>query len=192
MSTNAAVRGISRGRKNHLPAQVRRVHQAPQILATAATNSFNNSVDATVDGDATTKIRCTSSVLRSAGALVGRELTRTNTSNQMFDMLQDIRRRTSAGKASRFLIDPRTSQRIGYWDSVTAVAILFTVFVTPYEVGFLPMAKSAADGLFLVNRAIDLIFITDVVVQFLLIYPVGENTGGTVVWVERPAAIALH
>jgi hypothetical protein len=64
--------------------------------------------------------------------------------------------------------------------------------VTPYEVGFLPMAKSAADGLFLVNRAIDLIFITDVVVQFLLIYPVGENTGGTVVWVERPAAIALH
>jgi len=41
------------------------------------------------------------------------------------------------------------------WDSVTALALIFTAMVTPFEVGFLPSAESALEALFLINRLLD-------------------------------------
>ena len=33
-----------------------------------------------------------------------------------------------------FLIDPRKSKRIGYWDALTSTALIYTASVTPAEV----------------------------------------------------------
>lgn len=50
-----------------------------------------------------------------------------------------------------------------FWDSVTTVALLFTVIVTPFEVGFLKAPTSINDlnTLFFINRVVDAIFIVD-------------------------------
>jgi len=52
-----------------------------------------------------------------------------------------------------------------WWDAVTAIALIFTALVTPYEVGFLPPATSPWNALWLINRFIDLIFIFDMFIQ---------------------------
>ena len=52
-----------------------------------------------------------------------------------------------------------------WWDVVTAVALLFTALVTPYEVGFLPPATDPWNTLWLTNRLIDIIFVFDMVFQ---------------------------
>ena len=96
---------------------------------------------------------------------------------------------TSVG-ARWFQIDPRVSKAMPYWDTITAIAIVFTAFVTPYEVSFLPMAASALEPLFLINRMLDVVFIADMSVQFVLIYSVGNQAEG-VRWVEDPRRIVL-
>ena len=68
-------------------------------------------------------------------------------------------------EARRGLLNPR-SQYIQTWDLVAAMALLYTAFVTPFEVGLgLP---TVVDSLFVVNQVINLVFIIDVFVQFVL------------------------
>jgi hypothetical protein len=84
----------------------------------------------------------------------------------------------------KFVIDPRTSGWIGYWDLTTTVALVFTAIVTPVEVGFMHLPDFSdrwTDQLFLTNRLVDLIFICDIGAQFLLM-----------LWVDRPQDIARH
>ena len=69
----------------------------------------------------------------------------------------------------KFLIDPRTSKFITRWDGITAVALIFTAICTPYEVAFIPASKYPWDGWFIINRIIDIIFITDFGIQVRLI-----------------------
>lgn len=55
---------------------------------------------------------------------------------------------------------------IAYWDIVTTIALIFTSTVTPLEVAFLqPLAPDErwTNGLFLTNRAVDCVFIFDMV-----------------------------
>ena len=71
------------------------------------------------------------------------------------------------------IIDPRTNSFIAYWDLITTVALVFTALVTPVEVSFLtPPAPSKrwSDSLFLCNRVIDLVFITDMTLQFRIAF----------------------
>merc|ERR1719504_551490 len=60
------------------------------------------------------------------------------------------------------------------WDQVTIVALCFVAVVTPVEVG---MMETKFDALFIINRAIDLIFLADMILQFFLMYPVKTNFG---------------
>ena len=53
-----------------------------------------------------------------------------------------------------------------WWDAATAIALIFTALVTPLEVGFLPPATDASNGLWILNRIIDLVFVADMVFQF--------------------------
>ena len=59
-------------------------------------------------------------------------------------------------RISRFLVDPRTSKWIGWWDLVLSFALLFTATFTPFEVGFtgIPVDRWT-DPLFLINRVVD-------------------------------------
>ena len=52
------------------------------------------------------------------------------------------------------------------WDAITAVALIFTALVTPFEVGFMPPDRNSASGLWILNRLIDLVFVLDMLFQF--------------------------
>jgi hypothetical protein len=91
------------------------------------------------------------------------------------------------------LIDPRTNHCIAYWDLVTSFALLFTALVTPVEVSFLqppPLDQRWADPLFLTNRLVDVVFITDMLFQFRIAYPT-EGLDGTR-WIIDGFQVARH
>lgn len=73
----------------------------------------------------------------------------------------------------RFLIDPRTSTWIAYWNGCAIVALLFVAVATPYEVSFLN--AGGPDTMFYLNRVVDIIFATDITVQFFLMYQDSEG-----------------
>ena len=92
-----------------------------------------------------------------------------------------------------FFIDPRTSKRIGYWDALTSLALVYTALVTPAEVALAEAATSPFEPLFLINRCLDGIFIIDLFVQFRLMTEVytSEDGGGTV-WLTSSWGIAKN
>lgn len=47
------------------------------------------------------------------------------------------------------------------FDLCVVVALIFTALVTPYEVAFLG-SPDGVDGLFVINRVIDIVFVCDV------------------------------
>ena len=53
-----------------------------------------------------------------------------------------------------YIINPE-STGMNLWDIVTALALIFTALVTPFEVGFLPSATSPLEALFVINRLLD-------------------------------------
>ena len=99
--------------------------------------------------------------------------------------------RASMKKSFSILIDPRTSRRIGYWDALTSLALVWTALVTPSEVALLEAATKMSDPLFLINRGIDGIFIFDMFLQFFMMIEVKmpEADGGSV-WVSNACTIA--
>jgi len=89
-----------------------------------------------------------------------------------------------------WITDPRKSKLVGYWDTVTSLALIFTALVTPYEVGLLPPSESASEPLFIINRVIDFIFVVDICLQFTLAYQENSETG-TGRWIFDSRRIAL-
>ena len=77
------------------------------------------------------------------------------------------------------MIDPNNSEWTAYWDLMMMALLTIVLFLTPYEVAFL---APSVNGLFAVNRVLDLIFICDLVIQFFLAYQNGPEKGNT--WVK--------
>merc|ERR1719399_2505198 len=71
------------------------------------------------------------------------------------------------------------------WDVVMVVCLLFTAAVTPYEVAFL---ETEWNALFWLNRLVDLLFVGDMVKNFVCIYFDSEEQ----MWVRNPWRIAKH
>merc|ERR1740138_2011076 len=76
-----------------------------------------------------------------------------------------------------WLINP-DSDYCQTWDKVVFIALIFTAILTPFEVAFL---KTRLDLLFWINRAVDLIFIKDMGMQFFLVYQMGPMNGNRMV-----------
>lgn len=87
------------------------------------------------------------------------------------------------------------------WHFVATAALLFTVAVTPFEVGFLgaPATVDDLNALFYINRVVDLVFIVDIILQFFIMVPKQEGgqaawgqpaDGTTLVWETRLSEIA--
>ena len=75
------------------------------------------------------------------------------------------------------VIDPRRSPAFAWWDGITVIALIFTALVTPYEVAFLPPSADALDPMFLINRAVDGVFLCDIILQFFLMQMVSDKYG---------------
>lgn len=92
-----------------------------------------------------------------------------------------------------WVIDPRKATFAGYWDLVTTIALFYVAVVTPIEVGFIESPDCAlqwTDGMFLINRLLDCIFILDMIMQLRLGYK-SETLEGTQ-WVLDARSVALH
>ena len=94
-----------------------------------------------------------------------------------------------AAAKSKYLVDPRTSPYLSVWDGVTALALVYTALVTPYEVAFL---QPDLVGLFVVNRLVDVVFIIDIVLQFFLAFPLDSDGDGGSRWVTTLPEIRRH
>lgn len=96
--------------------------------------------------------------------------------NNLRDLLtaQKVQRSSSSGTHHPWYLLHPFGTFMSRWDGATSLALIFTAIVTPFEVGFLP-APTDADTLFIINRVIDLTFILDMGLQFVLMY---RNAGG--------------
>ena len=90
-----------------------------------------------------------------------------------------------ADEIARVGIDPRTAKWLPYWDGTAAMALVFTALVTPFEVALLPPSGIA---LFIINRIVDCVFISDICMQFFIAYQEKPEKGGG--WVHDKQFIA--
>ena len=94
-----------------------------------------------------------------------------------------------------FLIDPRRGRFMPIWDIATTLCLLYTALITPYEVAFLEppatWAEASGDVLFILNRLVDVIFVADIAIQFVLMYQHDDPING-ITWIDDPGAIAAN
>ena len=83
---------------------------------------------------------------------------------------QTVQRDAEALRNAPWYILRPTSTFMSVWDGVTSTALIFTAVVTPFEVSFLEPAETMLDGLWLINRLVDAIFVVDMALQFFLMY----------------------
>ena len=89
-----------------------------------------------------------------------------------------------------WVIDPRRSKFIMYWDIITSVALVFTATVTPYEVALL---DPRMDVLWIINRLVDSIFGLDIILAFFTMYEVkSASIAQHNEWVSSHWRIAKH
>jgi hypothetical protein len=84
----------------------------------------------------------------------------------------------SLHRLNRGLLKPKGTF-VQTWDMVTASGLLFTLFVTPFEVGMdLPtsVSHSGPATLFVLNQIVTLIFAFDIAVNFVLPVPTGQGS----------------
>lgn len=90
-------------------------------------------------------------------------------------------------------INPQDDNKYKYWDVITSVCLIFTCFVSPFEVAFLDdtvtweFLRKGANPLFWINRLVDLVFILDMILQFMLEFAKYDRYG--VRWVNSTRAI---
>ena len=89
-----------------------------------------------------------------------------------------------------YMIDSRSSKHIIKWDFTLVLALVVVALVTPFEVAFLPQAQSL-DGLFWVNRILDLIFAVDIVVVCFRIVAVTSHVDG-MRWIVKPKDLFIR
>ncbi len=102
-----------------------------------------------------------------------------------------------ASRWNRFVLHPGRPGRAGsflqLWDLVTMLALLYTIFLSPFEAGFLEASIGTAawrDPWFIANRCLDAVFLCDMLLQFFIAYESVDEMGGAM-WVEdRPLMIA--
>ena len=91
---------------------------------------------------------------------------------------------------TKCVVDPRSSWWLPWWDLITGVALTFTAICTPFEVSFLPVQVNA---LFWINRAVDVVFGADLVLNFFLAFPTeAHQSQQGAHWVEDRRLICKH
>ena len=104
----------------------------------------------------------------------------------------ETRRSTFEVNTRSCLLDPRSSRFMGYWDLVGLCALVFTALVTPFEISFLEPSQSALNALFIINRIVDMIFIVDLCLQFVLVFEDESVTDASKRWVTDHGTICRH
>eukprot|EP00937_MAST-01D_sp_MAST-1D-sp2_P006798 g6798.t1 len=89
-----------------------------------------------------------------------------------------------------WVLDP-ASRWMRRWDVAVVLCLVFTAIVTPYEVAVLPpLSYPDLDALFVFNRLVDFVFVTDMVRSFFTSYQQSTKKGSG--WVRDQRKIARH
>lgn len=121
------------------------------------------------------------------GMLGGVEVFAAQARRPIEEVRDDIAKvKTRLIRRNRFLVDPQ-SRLMQYFDLLAAFGLLYTITVTPYEVGYLGL-RWPPDGLFAVNQVVNAIFICDMFLYF--VRPVRINGVGERGWVKDHREIA--
>ena len=86
---------------------------------------------------------------------------------------------------TRGLLNPK-GKFLQYWDFCTMFALVYTMLVTPYEVGL--DIPTQLDSLMIANQVVAFIFLIDIFVQFFLPTPLRDNAN----YERRHAVLALN
>ena len=86
----------------------------------------------------------------------------------------------------RRTINPN-SRFVLWWDQTIMIALLYTAFVTPFEVAFVPVESTAS---FVINRVVDVTFALDMVITFFMPFRTTPKAGGAWVYDNRAIACA--
>lgn len=92
-------------------------------------------------------------------------------------------------RLGRTTISPQ-SKFLSRWDLATASAMLWTAFVTPFQIGFLEPLESPASALSILNRLVDVVFIIDMILTFFIPYRESPHRGG--MWTFDNKKIAVR
>ena len=84
-----------------------------------------------------------------------------------------------------WLIDPNSKQ-LQWWDVTTMTALVFTAFVTPFEISLIRETKT--DALFVINQIVNVIFLIDIGLNFFMPYRLKPHEGGALVRDHRRIA----
>lgn len=87
-----------------------------------------------------------------------------------------------------YVVNPQRSNKFAAWQVVTMGALAFVVIVVPYQVGLLELVQW--DLLLTLSTLVDFIFLIDVFLQFVTMYP--RTTPRGIVWEQRVSKIAWH
>lgn len=74
----------------------------------------------------------------------------------------------------RLVINPEVQPAMQYWDIATILGLAFVAVVSPFEVALL---QTEINGMFVLNRLIDVMFAVDLVLQFFVAYRVKTRYG---------------
>ena len=93
---------------------------------------------------------------------------------------------------TRYVLVPGKTRFLARWDVVATTALAYTAILTPFEASFLgPSNGSAAwqDPWFVMNRALDCVFILDLILQFFIAYEARGSRGDTGLVIDHPQII---
>lgn len=123
------------------------------------------------------------SLSESAKKYVSKKIPPSRRNSRHLSMQEEVSKLRARLKNSNnlFALEPH-SRRMRQWDGVTFMALIFTAVVTPVEVAFTNASRlqSHEIPIFIINRLVDLIFTTDMVLQFFVAY-YDESLGGILV-----------
>jgi len=103
----------------------------------------------------------------------------TEKENKMRRLLESHKVKLDATKHQVISLD---SKFISCWDVCTTLARIYTAFLPPFEVGFLPSFTTASawlDPRFILNRLVDVVFFADMLINLCLEYEVVGQSAAT-------------
>lgn len=90
-------------------------------------------------------------------------------------------------KKAWFVVNPQRSNKFAAWQVLTMLALGWVVTVVPFQVGLM---EPNWGTLLMLSTIVDGIFLTDVVLQFITMYPRPTQSG--VVWEQKVSKITRH
>ena len=104
-----------------------------------------------------------------------------------FDIVREKNVEVSYETKAWFVVNPQRSNKFAAWQVLTILALAWVVTIVPFQVGLLEPQWGL---LLMLSTGVDIIFLADVLLQFITMYPRPTQSG--VVWEQKVSRISRH